>query len=354
MILNLRFICFFLLSLFCFSSVSFAEKIGIAMPNTVVPRWQTDAETLKNELEYSGQEAVIIFADNTKETQIANIESLIEQGCKVLIICPVDGRALTEVLDKAKSKGIKIISYDRLIMNSDAIDYYATFDNFKVGLLQGEYLASKLNLRNEISQKNIEFFTGSIDDNNVNYLWSGNMEILKPYLLSGHLVCLSGQTSKEEVATHRWLADNAKSRLHSLIQTLHYGPNSGEERLDAILCPNDTIANGLIELLTTIGYDASNMPVITGQDCSLKGVKNIRNGLQSMCVFKDSRILAIHVVDMVNAILSGGEVNINDTTSYDNGTGIIPTYLCAPKTVTKDNIREELIESGYYSQKDLK
>ena len=351
-IFSLSFVLYFLLGGI---SECYAAKIGICMPNTVVPRWPTDGATLKEELEATDNEVVLVFADNKKETQIAQIEEMIAQKCDALLVVPVDGRSLTEVLDKAKKAGIKIISYDRLIMNSDAVSYYASFDNFKVGLLQGEYIEDKLNLKNDTTPKNIEFFTGSIDDNNVNFLWAGDMEILKPYLVSGRLVCKSNQTSKEDAAVHRWLAENAKERMTKLIQAHNYGPKPDQTRLDAILCPNDTVANAIIEVLTKLcGYDASNMPVITGQDCSKPGAKNIRNGLQSMCVFKDSRILAIHVVDMVNQMLSGEEVDVNDTTSYDNGTGVIPAYLCDPKVVNKENIKEILIDTGYYSLKDLK
>ena len=349
---SLSFVFYFLFG--CISEC-YAAKIGIAMPNTVVPRWQTDGATLKAEFEATDNEVLLVFADNKKETQIAQLEDMIAQKCDALLVVPVDGRSLTDVLAKAKQAGIRIISYDRLIMNSDAVDYYASFDNFKVGLLQGSFIEEKLNLKNDDSPKNIEFFTGSIDDNNVNFLWAGDMEVLKPYLVSGRLVCKSNQTSKEDAAVHRWLAENARDRMVKLIQAHNYGPKPGQTRLDAVLCPNDTVANAVIEVLIKLsGYDVSNMPVITGQDCSKAGAKNIRNGLQSMCVFKDSRILAIHVVDMVNQMLSGEEVDVNDTTSYDNGTGVIPSYLCSPIVVTNANLKEVLVDSGYYTEKEIK
>ena len=229
---SLSFVFYFLFG--CISEC-YAAKIGIAMPNTVVPRWHTDGATLKAEFEATDNEVLLVFADNKKETQIAQLEDMIAQKCDALLVVPVDGRSLTDVLAKAKQAGIRIISYDRLIMNSDAVDYYASFDNFKVGLLQGSFIEEKLNLKNDDSPKNIEFFTGSIDDNNVNFLWAGDMEVLKPYLVSGRLVCKSNQTSKEDAAVHRWLAENARDRMVKLIQAHNYGPKPGQTRLDAVL-----------------------------------------------------------------------------------------------------------------------
>ena len=336
------------------SQSAFASKVGVAMPNLVVPRWQTDGQTLKNELEEEGYEVELVFADNKPETQIQELRQMMDSGCEVLVIVPVDGKSLTEVLSEVKAKNIPVISYDRLIMDSDAVTYYATFDNYKVGLLQGEYIEDQLKLKDSgTSPKNIEFFTGSIDDNNVNYIWSGAMEVLKPYLDSGKLVCKSDETKKEQVAIHRWLTDVAKERMDKLVNEYGYGPE--KTPLDAVLAPNDTVANGItISLVKTAGYRANNIPVITGQDCTKKAAKNIRRGLQSMCVFKDSRILADHVVSMVKAIFEKTDVPLNDTTTYNNGVKVVPAFLCAPQVVNAQNLNEILIDSGYYNLKDIK
>ena len=337
-----------------FSSTANAAKIGVSMPTQSLQRWNQDGHNLKEQLEASGHEVELLYAgDNDIPTQLNQIENMIAGDCDVLVIAPIDGGSLTAVLKGAKDKKIPVVSYDRLIMNSNAISYYATFDNYKVGQIQGNYIVDALKLNDDATPaKNIELFTGSIDDNNVNFFFGGAIDVLQPYLDSGKLVCKSGQTKKEQVATLNWSTEEAQKRMENLISSNGYGPDG--TKLDVVLSSNDSVANGITNALVNAGYDASNFPVLTGQDCDQPSVTNMKRGLQTMSVFKDTRDLAKQVVVMVNAIVDGKEVPVNDTTTYNNGTGVIPSYLCSPIVVTKDNLKEVLFDSGYYKESEIK
>ena len=347
-------LCCAVLACTAFASTANAAKIGVSMPTQSLQRWNQDGHNLEKQLQAAGHEVVLYYAgDNDIPTQVSQIENLVSANCDVLVVAPIDGGALTQALQGAKDKGIPVVSYDRLIMNSDAISYYATFDNYKVGQIQGNYLVDALKLKDDATTpKNIEFFTGSIDDNTVNFFFRGAMDILQPYLDSGKLVCLSGQTKKEQVATLNWSTEEAQKRMENLIASNGYGPEG--TRLDAILSSNDSVANGITNALVASGYNADNFPILTGQDCDKPSAKNMKRGLQTMSVFKDTRVLADKVVEMVNAICNKKEVPVNDTKTYNNGTGIIPSYLCTPIVVTKDNLKEVLVDSGYYTEKEIK
>ncbi len=347
-------LCCAVLACTAFASTANAAKIGVSMPTQSLQRWNQDGHNLKDQLEASKHQVDLVYAgDNDIPTQLNQIENLIAGNCDVLVVAPIDGGSLTEVLRGAKEKGIPVISYDRLIMNSDAISYYATFDNYKVGQIQGNYLVDALKLKSEsTAPKNIEFFTGSIDDNNVNFFWGGAIDVLKPYLDSGKLVCKSGQTKKEQVATLNWSTEEAQKRMENLISSVGYAPDG--VKLDAVLSSNDSVANGITNALVAQGYNKDNFPILTGQDCDKPSVKNIKRGIQTMSVFKDTRVLADQVVKMVNAIVDKQDVPVNDTTTYNNGTGVIPSYLCSPIVVTKDNLKEVLVDSGYYTEKEIK
>lgn len=327
-------------------------KVGVSMPTQSLQRWNQDGSNMKLQLEAAGYEVDLQYAgDNDIPTQVSQIENMITGGCKVLVIAAIDGSALTEVLKEAKSNNIPVIAYDRLIMNSDAVSYYATFDNFKVGTIQGTYIKDKLDLDNAAGPFNIELFTGSPDDNNVNFFFGGAMSILQPYIDSGKLVVKSGQTEKAQCATANWSTEESQKRMENLITSMGYGPEG--TKLDAVLSSNDSVANGITNALVAAGYTAENFPILTGQDCDKPAMKNILAGTQSMSIFKDTRTLASQVVGMVNAILSGQEPEINDTETYDNGTGIIPSFLCDPVFADASNYKELLIESGYYAEADL-
>ena len=328
-------------------------KIGVSMPTQSLQRWNQDGANMKSQLEAAGYRVDLQYAgDNDIPTQVAQLENMITTGCKVLVIASIDGSALTEVLKQAKEKKISVIAYDRLIMNSDAVTYYATFDNFKVGTIQGTYIRDALKLDSTPGPYYIELFTGSPDDNNINFFFGGAMSILEPYIKSGKFIVRSGQTTKAQVATLNWSTEEAQKRMENLITANGYGPKGN--RLDAVYSSNDSIANGLTNALVAAGYTKDNFPIITGQDCDKPAVKNMILGLQAMSIFKDTRTLASKVVEMVNSIVKGESVDVNDTKTYDNGMGVVPSYLCEPVFATIDNYKELLIDSGYYAEADLK
>lgn len=328
------------------------RKIGVSMPTQSLQRWNQDGSNMKEQLESAGYQVDLQFAgDNDIPTQVSQVENMIASGCEVLVIAAIDGSALTEVLKSAKEANIQVIAYDRLIMNSDAVSYYATFDNYKVGMMQAEYIRDALDLENAEGPFNIELVTGPTDDNNVNFFFGGAMEVLQPYLDSGKLVVPSGQTEKAQCATVNWSTEEAQKRFENIISSVGYAPNG--VKLDAVLCSNDATSYGVQNALMAAGYSVDDMPVLTGQDCDAPNVKNIVSGYQSMSVFKDTRLLAEKVVGMVDAIMKGSEPEINDTETYDNGTGVIPSYLCDPTVVTSENYESVLIDSGYYTMDDV-
>ena len=299
------------------------------------------------ELEAAGYEVDLQYASNDVSTQVSQLENQVANGCDLLVVASIDGSSLGEPLKQAKEAGIPVISYDRLLMNSDAVTYYATFDNYKVGQKQGEYLVDALDLDNQDGPFNIELFTGDPGDNNCNFFFGGAMDVLQKYIDEGKLVVKSGQTEFEQVATANWDSAKAQDRMDTIIA----GNYSDGTNLDAVLCSNDSTALG-VENALAASY-TGEYPIITGQDCDTPNVKNLVAGKQAMSVFKDTRALASAVVKMVDSIMKGEEPEVNDTESYDNGTGIIPTYLCDPVVVTVDNYKEMLIDSGYYTEDQI-
>ncbi len=322
-------------------------KVGVAMPTQSLQRWNQDGANMKQQLEAAGYEVDLQYANNDVALQISQLENMILGGAEILVIASIDGSALGTVLAVAKDEGIPVIAYDRLIMETDAVSYYATFDNYMVGTIQGQYLEKALDLPNRKEPAYIEIFGGSADDNNARYFYQGAYDVIEPYLKSGKVVVRSGQTAFEKIATPAWSSQNAQARMDNLIAA-HY---SGGQRLDAVLCSNDSTALGVTNSLAGAGFE--DFPVITGQDCDIANMKNIIAGRQSMSIFKDTRTLAAKVVGMVEAIVNGKQPEINDRKSYDNGTGIIPTYLCAPVFADINNYQELLIDSGYYTAEQL-
>ncbi len=323
-------------------------KVGVAMPTKDLQRWNQDGENMKNLLEAAGYEVDLQFANNEIATQVSQIENMISGGCQVLVIASIDGSALGTVLATAKEEGIPVIAYDRLIMDSDAVSYYATFDNYMVGTIQGQYIVDQLDLDNVAGPFNMELTTGAPDDNNARFFFSGAMDVLQPYIDAGKLVVKSGQTAFEEVATPNWSTEESQKRMENII-TANYADGT---QLDVVMCSNDSTAQGVTNAIVS-SYSGENFPIITGQDCDIASVKNILAGKQSMSIFKDTRTLAAKVVEMVDAILLGKEVPVNDTATYDNNTGIIPSYLCEPVFADMNNYKELLIDSGYYSEDQL-
>lgn len=325
--------------------------IGISMPTKSSERWVNDGENMKKQFEEIGYETDLQYAEDIIENQTAQIENMITKGVDVLVIAPIDDRSgLSSVLERANKRGIKVISYDRLIQHSEYIDYYATFDNFKVGVLQGTYIEEKLGLKEAEGPFNIEIFAGSPDDNNAYFFFDGAMSVLKPYIESGKLVVRSNQTKFNQGATLRWDGALAQSRMDNLLSAYY-----SSERVDAVLSPYDGISIGIISSLRGVGYGSEEqpMPIITGQDAELASIKSIINNRQTQTVFKDTRELAKKAVEMADALLNGEEAEVNDTKTYNNGKKIVPAYLLNPVSVDRTNYDSVLIDSSYYTKEQL-
>ncbi len=325
------------------------KKVGVAMPTKDLQRWNQDGAFLKEKLEAAGYTVDVQYANNDIATQISQVENMITNNCNALVIVAVDKDSFANVLKKAKEKNIPVIAYDRLIMDTDAVSYYATFDNYMVGTIQGKYIADTLDLENAAGPFNIELFTGSPDDNNARYFFGGAMDILTPYIESGKLNVVSGQKKFEEVATLNWSTEEAQKRMENLI-TAYYPDGT---QLDAVLSSNDSCAIGISNALQG-SYKGDKFPILTGQDCDIPAVKNILAGKQSMSIFKDTRALSKKVAEMVDAIMKGEKVETNDNKTYDNGKGVVPSYLLEPVFADKDNYKELLIDSGYYTEDQFK
>ncbi len=327
-----------------------SNLVGVAMPTKSLQRWNQDGANMESELKEAGYDVALEYAENKVETQVSQIENMITKGAKVIVVASIDGTALKGVLDQAAKENIKVIAYDRLILDSPNVDYYATFDNYLVGKIQGEYIVDDLDLESGAGPFNLEVFGGSPDDNNAYFFNNGAMDVLNPYIDNGQLVIKSGQTDMEQIAIQGWKAEGAQARMDNLL-TAYYS----DEKVDVILSPNDSLAQGIVASLKAAGYGSTNKPypVLTGQDCDTKNVKMLIDGEQSMSIFKDTRTLASTVVNMVDAIMKGEEVPVNDTKTYDNGEKVVPSYLCEPVFADKDNYKELLIDSGYYSEDQI-
>ncbi|OKL51994.1 multiple monosaccharide ABC transporter substrate-binding protein [Buchananella hordeovulneris] len=330
-----------------------SKLVGISMPTKSLERWSRDGEHLVKELEALGYDTTLQFADNKVEQQISQIQNMINEGPAVLVVGSIDGSALAPVLDQAAAAGIKVIAYDRLIRDSEAVDYYATFDNYQVGKLQGEYIVKTLDLANNKGPFNLEPFSGSPDDNNAKFFFAGAWDQLSPYVESGVLVVPSGKAPKsvddwQSIGIQAWMAPAAQAEMETRLNSFYQ-----DKKVQAVLAPNDALALGITQALESAGYSATDLPVITGQDADLANVQNIINGKQTMTVWKDTRKLGTQVAKMVDQIVKGEEVTVNDTKSYENGKKVVPSFLIEPQVVTKDNVKELLVDSGYYQAEEL-
>jgi putative multiple sugar transport system substrate-binding protein len=325
--------------------------IGVAMPTKSLQRWNQDGDNMKKQLEAKGYQVDLQYAEDKPDTQLSQVENMVTKGCKVLVVASIDGKVLAPALQKAADAGIKIIAYDRLLLDTANCDYYATFDNFKVGALQGSYAEKALGLKDGKGPFNMEIFGGSPDDNNARFVNAGQLSFLQQYLDSKKLVIPSGQFDFNKIAIPGWKSEGAQARMDNLL-TANY---AGGKKLDAVICPNDSLALGVIAALDAVGYGTADKPypVITGQDCDKANVKAIKAGKQTMSVYKDTRQLAQKVVEMVDAIMQGKEPPVNDTQSYNNNVKIVPSFLIEPILCTKDNYEELLIKSGYYTEADI-
>ncbi len=327
-----------------------ADKVGVSMPTQDLQRWVQDGDNMKKELEENGYEVMLTYAANNVATQIADLENMITNGCNVLVIASIDGGSLGTVLKEAKEKGIMVVAYDRLLMDTPDVDYYATFDNYKVGVIQASYIIEKFDLENTDKTFRMEVFAGSPDDNNARFFYAGAMDLLQKYIDEGKLVVTSGQSDFETCAILGWGTPDAQTRMDNLLAA-YYTDGSFP---DLVLSPNDSLAMGIANSLEAAGCPIENFPVITGQDCDKANMKNIIAGKQSMSVFKDTRTLAAQVVEMVNAYLLGDDVPVNDEGTYDNNVKVVPSFLCDPVFADVNNYVELLIESGYYTEDELK
>ena len=328
------------------SALAAGEKVGVSMPTKDLQRWNQDGENMKNLLEQAGYEVDLQFASNDVQQQLNQITNMVNNGCKVVVISAVEGSSLGSALDLAKEKGVVVFAYDRLLMESDAVSYYATFDNYKVGTVQGTYIKEALDLDNAAGPFNLEITAGDPGDNNALYFYQGAMDVLQPYIDAGKLVVKSGQIAFNDVATPTWKTEVAQTRATTVLGNYADGSN-----IDAWLCSNDSTALGVINALED-NYEGE-WPIITGQDCDKSNVKKMIEGKQSMSVFKDTRTLAAQVVKMVGQALAGEEVEVNDTTTYNNNVITVPSYLCEPVFGSADNYMELLIDSGYYKLEDV-
>ena len=324
-----------------------AVVIGVSMPTIDLARWNQDGDYIASALEAAGYEVDLQYAANDVANQVEQVESMIDSGCDVLVIAPIEGSSLGEALDMAKAQNIPVIAYDRLIWNTDAVSYYVTFDQYMTGQLQAQYIEKALDLSSGAGPFNIEITTGDPGDNNAMFFYEGAMDVLNPYIENGQLVVVSGQTDFTDVATANWSTENAQTRAEEIISDYY----SDGTQIDAWLCSNDSTALG-VENALAANYLGS-YPVITGQDCDIANMKNILAGKQDMSVFKDTRTLAAQAVTMVDQICSGQTVDVNDTSTYNNGTIYVPAFLCEPCVVDVNNYIEILIDSGYYTEADL-
>ncbi|MFD5797715.1 multiple monosaccharide ABC transporter substrate-binding protein [Streptomyces diastatochromogenes] len=326
--------------------------IGIAMPTKSSERWINDGNNVVKNLQTAGYKTKLVYGEDDPDTQVSQIENLITQGVKGLIVAAIDNKSLNNVLQEAADANIPVIAYDRLILGTKNVDYYASFDNTKVGVLQGTYIVHKLGLDSgKKGPFNIELFAGSNDDNNTKYFFGGAMSVLQPYIDKKQLVVKSGQTALNKVTTLRWDGATAQKRMEDILTSSY---KSG--KVDAVLSPYDGISIGILAALKSDGYGSKSqpLPVITGQDAELASVKSIIAGEQTQTVYKDTRQLAKVAATMVDDALKGKKPQVNDTKTYDNGTKVVPAYLLQPVSVDKSNYEDVLVKGGYYTDAELK
>lgn len=332
--------------------------VGVTMPTKSSERWVHDGDNLRKALEKLGYKVDLQYAEDDIPTQVNQVENQITKGAKLLVIASIDGTAITTQLQEAADKKIPVIAYDRLIRNSPNVDYYTTFDNFKVGVQQATSLLVGLKLKNADGSDgtakgpfNVELFAGSPDDNNATFFYNGAMSVLKPYIDKGTLAVRSGQKDFKTVAILRWKAEAAQKRMEDILTKTY----SGGAKVDGVLSPYDGLSIGILSALKSNGYGTAGQPypVVTGQDAEVTSVKSIIAGEQYSTIYKDTRKLAEVTATMADAVLKGGKPEINNDKDYDNGNKVVPAYLLEPVIVDKGNYKKELIDTGYLTEAQL-
>jgi putative multiple sugar transport system substrate-binding protein len=343
-----------LIALGVMGTQGFAEDkgtVGIAMPTKSSARWIADGDNMVKTLKERGYNTDLQYAEDDIPNQLAQIENMVTKGVKVLVIAAIDGTTLSNVLQQAHDAGIKVIAYDRLIRDSPNVDYYTTFDNFQVGVLQAGSLVKALGLPDAKGPFNIELFGGSPDDNNAFFFYNGAMSVLQPLIDSGKLVVQSGQMGMDKVGTLRWDGAVAQARMDNLLSAYYT-----DKKVNAVLSPYDGLSIGILSSLRGVGYGTKDQPFpfVSGQDAEVPSVKSIIAGEQYSTIFKDTRDLAKVTSNLIDAVLKGDQPEINDTKTYNNGVKVVPAYLLKPVEVDKSNWKDILIGSGYYTEDKLK
>jgi putative multiple sugar transport system substrate-binding protein len=333
------------------------ETIGITMPTKSLERWNNDGANLVKDLTAMGYKTMLDYGDNKVEQQINQIQNQINSGCKVLIIASIDGTALGNILQTAEQKGIKVIGYDRLLMNTNDIDYYVTFDNYKVGAMQGQYIVDTEGLANDPSKKiNLEPFAGSPDDNNAGTFFKGEYSVLQKYIQDGQIVTPSNKMPSSvdkwaSIGIQGWTTATAQNEMQNRLNSFYT-----DKKVDVVLSPNDSLALGIEQALDAKGYKVgTDWPLVTGQDGDLANVKNIIAGKQAMTVWKDTRKEGDAAAHMTDEIIAGQPVTTNDidaTQKQNNGVKNVPSYLLQPEVITKDNV-QDMVSAGFYTAAQL-
>src|SRR5690625_4502064 len=328
--------------------------VGIAMPTRSLERWNNDGSHLEALLQERGYETSLQYDDNEVDQQITQNQNMVNQGAEILVIASIDGTALGPVLEQAASAGATVIAYDRLINESENVDYYATFDNYEVGRLQGEFIIEELGLEDGEGPFNLEPFAGSPDDNNARFFFSGAWDQLRPYIDNGQLVVPSGKAPESNddwpsIGIQGWLSQTAQAEMENRLNSFY-----ADDKVDVVLSPNDSLALGIEQALDAAGYTpGEDWPLITGQDADLANVKNMLAGMQAMTVWKDTRTLGDQVATMIDQITAGEEVTVNDTETYDNGVKVVPSFLLPPQVVTPDTVESALVDSEFFTAEEL-
>lgn len=329
-------------------------KVGILLPSDETDeKWMADAEILEEELNGDGYDVEICYAGEDTSLQVSQIQEFLEEEASALIVAPSDPYGLEDVLSEAKEKTIPVFSYDTLIMNTDAVKYYVTFDLRKIGQMIGENIVKAKELdkaRESHESYNIEFLMGSPDESHSLFLYNGIMEVLQSYFDDGTLVSQSQKTSFDDTSVMRWSTGTAETKLGEILDGFY----QNGEKLDILCTASDDFAYGALGVLEGRGIlpGSEEMPYITGLGSKSEVVKKLASEEIGFTVFLDRRTLAEDCAKMVLTYLGGEKPEVTDYEQYDNGRKIIGTYTCEGEIIDKDNY-EMLIDNGYYEEEEI-